>query len=506
MPKVDPILVADNIEKSFPGVKALQGVSLQCFLGEVLGLVGENGAGKSTLMNILTGVLQPDKGQISIDNQPYKIYSPEIARKLGIRIVYQEFSLFPHMTIAENIKLNHEPHNRFGAIDIRQLYSAAELSLRKVSASLSIDTVIEDLSPAEQQLVEIAKAIDGEPRILILDEPTASLSKSETEKLLEVVGTLRGQGISIIFISHRLEEVIEACDRVVIMKDGTLVGSLDKSEFNREVIISMMVGREMSQIFPEHRQKRNENVVFEVDNISCRDKFSNINLKIHEGEILGIGGLEGQGQRDLIRGIFGINPIDNGIIKFSGKKVKINSPQEAMQAGMAFISDDRKKEGLVLHHSISENMVITILHKICSGIFLNKSFEKQVVENNISKLSIKASSRRQLAYELSGGNQQKVILAKWLGTAPKLLILDEPTRGIDIQSKMQIYQLISNISAQGTAVLLVTSDMLELIGLSDRIVILYEGHVAGELSSIDANEEKIMSLSSGMTNAKREEP
>ena len=491
------MLAAHDISKSFPGVQALKSVSLDCRQGEVLGLIGENGAGKSTLMNILTGVLQPDSGSIFIDGRECRLPDPQAARREGIRIVYQELSLLPHLTVSENICLNREPTAFGGFIDRGKAIQEVRSLLQMISPGIAPDAMAGSLSPAEQQLVEIAKALGGNPRVLILDEPTASLSRPETEALLARVRDLRARGLAVIFISHRLEEIMALCDRVMVLKDGAVVGTQEKKDLSHDKLVSMMVGREWSDVFPPRGAGRTGLPVLELRGASIRGELTDISLTVHAGEILGIGGLEGQGQRELVRAVFGVEVIEQGELLFQGRKRAFRSPREAIRAGVAFISDDRKTEGVILSQSVASNMVLAVLDRISAGFFIRPRREKQIVKESIEELSIKVSSLEQRARELSGGNQQKIILARWLQTSPKLLILDEPTRGIDVQTKMQIYQLLRGLSARGMAILIVTSDMLELIGLSDRIVIVYEGKIAGELPAAEANEERIMSLSSG---------
>jgi ribose transport system ATP-binding protein len=490
-------LAARDISKSFPGVQALKDVSLECRAGQVLGVIGENGAGKSTLMNVLTGVIQPDGGKIFVDGRECRFSVPQDARREGIRIVYQELSLLPHLTVMENITLNREPVGALGFIDVRGAAREAERLLKRIAPGVAVDLMAGLLSPAEQQLVEIAKALGGNPRVLILDEPTASLSRVETGALLDVIRDLRAQGIAVIFISHRLEEIIELCDRVVVLKDGGLVGTVEKESLARDRLVSMMVGREWSQVFPPRSKPSTDAPVLQLRDVGIRGEFQGVSLAVYPGEILGIGGLEGQGQRGLIRAIFGIEQIEQGDLLFQGARRVFRSPREAIRAGVAFISDDRKTEGVILNQTVASNMVLTVLRKISAGFFIRRSRERQIIRQRIEELSIKVSSPEQRARELSGGNQQKVIIARWLETAPKLLILHEPTRGIDVQTKMQIYQLLRDLAARGMAVLIVTSDMLELIGLSDRIAVIYEGRIVGELPAAEASEERIMALESG---------
>jgi ribose transport system ATP-binding protein len=492
------ILTAKAISKSFPGVKALTDVGLECNSGEVLGLIGENGAGKSTLMNILTGVIPPDGGTILVDGRECRFADPEAARREGIRIVYQELSLLPHLTVAENLMLNHEPTGVLGFIDARKAARNAEDLLRQISDTLPLDATVSSLSPAEQQLVEIAKALDGTPRVLILDEPTSSLSRAETRALLRIISDLRSQGMAVIFISHRLEEILELCDRVMVLKDGAHVRTLQRSETDHDGLVALMVGRELAQVFAPKEKVPRVDPVIELSHASIRGEFQDVSLTVHAGEILGLGGLEGQGQRELIRALFGIEPIEEGEMRLLGRNCVFRSPRDAIRAGVAFISDDRKTEGVILSQSVASNMVLTVLARISPRLFIRHSLERGIVNRQVDELSIRISSSGQSARELSGGNQQKIIMAKWLETRPRLLLLDEPTRGIDVQTKMQIYQLLRDLSARGAAVIIVTSDMLELIGLSDRIAIIYEGRIVGELASSEATEERVMALSSGL--------
>lgn len=492
------VLEGRSLTKTFPGVKALMDVSIQCKSHQVLALVGENGAGKSTLVNLLSGVYQPDGGEITLNGTPTRVRDPHHAATLGIATVHQELSLLPYLTVAENILLGSEPAGRSGFLRTGEIYDRARRALADISPAIDVDAMVGDLSPAERQMVEIAKAWSHAPRVLILDEPTSSLSKVEAENLLSLVGRLRSQGTSVIYISHRLDEVFEIADEVMIMKDGHRVDTLPIGELDRGKLISLMVGREMTQTFPPRRASLAEGrPLLELHGVTFPGSSRGVSLQVLPGEIVGLGGLEGQGQRSVIRGIFGAEPFMQGEVRIQGRAMRISSPEAAIGAGIAFIPDDRKAEGLVLHLSIRENMILSSLAKVLRLGFLRPEREQALVDDYMAKLAVKAPSADQAVSNLSGGNQQKVILAKWLLTQPKLLVLHEPTRGIDVQTKVEIYRLVRQLAEQGVGVLIATGDMLELIGLSDRIYVMYEGAVTGEISGAEATEEQLMALSSG---------
>ena len=501
------VLEGRNLTKTFPGVKALTDVTIQCKSHQVLALVGENGAGKSTLVNLLCGVYQPDGGEILLNGTPTRVRDPHHAATLGIATVHQELSLLPHLTVAENILLGSEPAGRTGFLRTSDIYRRAAEALADISPSIDVDAMVYDLSPAERQMVEIAKAWSQRPRVLILDEPTSSLSKVEAQNLLSLVTRLRSQGTSVIFISHRLDEVFEISDEVMVMKDGHRVDTLPIGELDRGKLIQLMVGREMTQTFPPRRPTpASGRPLLELRDAARPARplgtagsagSCGVSLTVYPGEIVGLGGLEGQGQRDLIRGIFGAEPFSRGQVLIDGKAVRIDSPEAAIAAGVAFIPDDRKAEGLVLPLSIRENMILASLARVVRFGFLQGKREQAMADDYMGKLAVKAPSADQVVGNLSGGNQQKVILAKWLLTQPKLLVLHEPTRGIDIQTKVEIYRLLRQLAEQGVSVLIATGDMLELIGLSDRIYVMYEGSVTGEVRGAEATEERLMALSSG---------
>lgn len=495
------ILQARHITKRFPGVLALDDVSITVHVGEVLALVGENGAGKSTFVNLLCGVYQPDNGEIRLNGERVAFRDPHHARRLGVDVVHQELSLLGELTVAENIMLGHEPISAGRIISSTELYRRAGEALRGVSAEIDLNALTSALTPAERQMVEIAKAVSFQPRVLMLDEPTSSLSKVEVDRLFEVIERLKKQGVGIIFISHRMDELFQFADQAVVLKDGRLVTTLPMSGTNREELIRLMVGREMRQTFPERPIRTNieaaNTTLLELKDVSFEDKLSGIDLCLRAGEIVGIGGLEGQGQRELVRGLFGIKPFDGGQVILDGSVVKISSPEDAIRQGIAFIPDDRKAEGLVLPLSVRENMSLASLSFRQRLGFVCSREEQARVAGYIRSLKIKVSSEFQLVKFLSGGNQQKVVFGKWLLTMPRLLILHEPTRGIDVQTKSEIYHLLRQMADRGVGILAVTSDMLELIGLSDRISVMYEGRIAGNVPAAGATEEILMTLGSG---------
>ncbi|MGE5579030.1 MAG: sugar ABC transporter ATP-binding protein [Bacillota bacterium] len=490
------VLRAEGLSKSFPGVRALHDLSVELRRGEVLALVGENGAGKSTFCNILGGVFEPDSGSVVIDGSPARIRDPQQAQELGIAYVHQENSLIPYLSVAENILLGHEPYRR-GVLDQRKIASEAARVLSRIYEGIDVNSMAFTLSPAEVQMVEIAKALSREPKVLILDEPTSSLSTTEVDHLLSLVKGLAGKGIGIIFISHRLDEVFRAADRIMVMKDGECVGVRDAGDMTRDQLITMMVGREMTHTYPPRLAGPPGEVALELSSATVPGKVFEVDLEVRSGEIVGLGGLEGQGQRELVRAIFGAERFSSGRMRVYGREGFPRSPSDAIRARIAFISDDRKADGLALPLSVSQNMILAALGKFTRFGFVSSAAERAEVGRLIERLGIKTPSQSQKVRNLSGGNQQKVIFGKWLLTEPRVFILHEPTRGIDVQTKMDIYFLLRELANAGAAILVLTSDMLELIGLSDRIYVMYEGRMVGSMPGAEATEEKLMLLSSG---------
>lgn len=502
--KINPdrkiILEGKNLTKKFYGNIVLDNVDIVCKEGIVLGLAGENGAGKTTLMNILCGNLQPDHGTIKYYGEEVNFLNPQIAREKGIAFVHQELSLIDYLSVGENIMLGQEPEKSWGLIDHKKLHQDAEKIIKELHYELNVLKLVGELSPAEKQMVEIAKAWSNHPDLLILDEPTSSLSKTEVKNLFKMIHKLQEEDTSIIFITHRIDEIFQICDEVVVLKDGQLMKTEKVVNINRDDLINSMVGRKIEQTFPGRREFKEDNcTILELENISLDERLKNINLKVPAGAIIGIGGLDGHGQRDLARGLYGIEPFTGGRMKYKGEYISLHSPSAAISKKIGFISDDRKTEGLILCLSLRENMTLLILDQISSYNIIQQEMEQKEVFKGINELDIKASSPEQEVNFLSGGNQQKVVFSRLIKMNPDLLVLHEPTRGVDIQSKIEIYHLLRDLTDKGIGIIIFTSDMLELIGLSDRIFVMYEGQITGKLDGKEATEEKIMRLSSGIT-------
>ncbi len=492
------ILETRGIVKVFPGVRALNKVDFTLYQGEIRALVGENGAGKTTLVKILSGVYQPDQGEIFLRDKRAIIPDPYQAQHMGISIVYQELNLIPHMSVARNILLGREPRTSLGLVDSPKLVDEAGKLMAMLDLSLDADSLIYELPVAQQQMVAIVRALSANPDILILDEPTASLSEHEVEHLFEVMRNLKNKGVSIIFISHRLEEVFQIADSATVLKDGELVATRGVQEINQGELIRMMVGREFVNIFPQKGGLDiKENIVFSLRGLTRRGALKDINLDLRRGEVVIVAGLRGQGQRELVRAIFGVDPIDKGEIHLEGRKIQINSPRDAIRAGIGFLSDDRKTEGLVLCRSIRENVALPTLGERKAWGFINRKEEKEAVASQVKALDIRTTSIEQEAQFLSGGNQQKLIIAKWLLGNPRVIIFDEPTIGIDVGTKIEIYHRLRRLAQEGTGILIVSSDMIEIIGMSDRVLVMFEGEIVAEIPAEKVSEEKIMAAAAG---------
>ncbi|MGQ9455215.1 MAG: sugar ABC transporter ATP-binding protein [Armatimonadota bacterium] len=493
-PTRNVLLEMRGITKHFPGVLALDGVDLSLHEGEILGLIGENGAGKSTLIRILSGDYQADAGTIAIDGKCVSISSVRDAIALGISVIYQEPNLAGNLDVASNIFLGREPRKRFlGMVDREALYSRARELADRVGLSVPLTALVQELSPGAQQLVEIAKALSVEARILVLDEPTSSLTPSEAEKLFEIMRRLRTGGVSMIFVSHRLVEVSEICDRVVVLRDGRNAGKLDKNNMHIDEMVRMMVGRDLARFFPEHTTSEKAEVVLSVRGLRPRGAKSEISFDLHAGEVLGIAGLMGAGRTELVRSIFGTDPPEFGVIEVRGHRVQIQSPWDAIRLGIGLVPEDRKQLGVILEMSVSENATLPSLCTL-RRVMLDRRWELQTTQEMIRSLDIKTPSPLQQVRFLSGGNQQKVALGKWLVLSPQILIMDEPTRGIDVSSKSEIYRLIRTLAGEGVAVIVVSSEMEEIIGLADRVLVMREGRCTGILESDQISEENIMRL------------
>lgn len=492
-----PLLEVRQATKRFPGVVAISGVDLTLRAGEVLAVIGENGAGKSTLMKILAGVQQPDQGQLLLDGRPVVIDSVRTAATHGIALIHQELNLSDNLDVGANIFLGREPL-RWGLIDRRRIEREARHYLSLVGLDCDPRTLARELSIGQQQLVEIAKALSAQARIVIMDEPTSSLSSHEANRLFEVIQDLRRRGVSVVYISHRLGEVKLLADRVAVLRDGRNAGWLQREQITHDAMVRLMVGRELSQFYA-HTPRPPGEVVLEVDGIATAAHPSRrVSFSVRAGEIVGVAGLVGAGRTELLRVLFGVDPALDGRIRVAGRTLAVRSPLDAIQAGLALVPEDRKQQGLVLEWAVRRNIGLAALRRRSRAAgFLNFAVERADSQAMIAKLRIKTPHDEQVVQYLSGGNQQKVVLAKWLALGPRVLLLDEPTRGIDIGAKQDIYALMEELAAQGVAVLFVSSEMEEILGMSDRALVMHEGRLSGELARGELSEEAVMNLATG---------
>jgi ABC-type sugar transport system ATPase subunit len=487
----ETILRLNNIYKSFAGVHALRDVQLELCPGEVHALLGENGAGKSTLVKVITGVHQPDSGEIILHGQPVVISDPRDATQRGISAIYQELSIFPDLDIAENIFVGRRPVLAAGVIDWGRMYRESEKLLGQLGVHLDLRTKARYLSIAQQQMVEIARALSTHARILIMDEPTSALTLNEVDDLFRIVRRLREDGTAILFISHRLEELFEIADRVTVLRDGAYVGTREMSDVNQEELIRMMVGRQITELFPK-KQVPQGPVVLRVKDLGRKGSFEGVTFDLHSGEILGMAGLVGAGRTEVSQTIFGVEPATSGTIEIDGKPVRITSPRQAMDYGLALVPEDRQHHGLVPPMDITDNVTLPRLFQFTRRGWLARKEAQRSAYDSAGRMEVKATSVWQKVRELSGGNQQKVVLAKWLSTNPRILILDEPTRGIDIGTKAAVHSLMSELASQGLAILMISSELPEVLGMSDRILVMREGRVTGLFDRSEATQEKIM--------------
>ncbi|GHA11221.1 ribose ABC transporter ATP-binding protein RbsA [Oceanisphaera arctica] len=494
---MEPILSLSGIEKAFPGVKALDQAGLNVYPGQVMALMGENGAGKSTMMKVLTGIYQPDAGEIHYRGQPCRFKGPRDSQQAGIGIIHQELNLLNELTIAENIFLGREPVNAFGKINWTQLYANAQILLDRLQIRQSPRTRVGDLSIGAQQMVEIAKALSFKADVIIMDEPTDALTDTETRALFRVIEELRADGCGIVYISHRLKEIFEICDRVTILRDGKWIGEEAVSDIDEDHLIEMMVGRKLDEQYPRIHVPQGPEVL-KVEGLSGAG-VNGVSFSLHEGEILGFSGLMGAGRTELVKTLYGALPRTEGQVWLAGKPYAANSPQQGLAAGIAYISEDRKGDGLVLDLSVKVNMSLSALADLSRGPQLDHQAERGAVDEFISLFKIRTPGREQLIGNLSGGNQQKVAIAKGLMTRPRVLILDEPTRGVDVGAKKEIYQLINRFKQEGMAIILVSSDMPEVLGISDRIMVMHEGCIAGEFNATAATQEQLLAAAVGQT-------
>ncbi|NAW80221.1 ribose ABC transporter ATP-binding protein RbsA [Vibrio sp. V33_P6A3T137] len=493
-----PILALSQIDKAFPGVKALDQACLNVYPGRVMALMGENGAGKSTLMKVLTGIYSKDAGTIDYQGQPASFKGPRDSQQAGISIIHQELNLIPQLTIAENIFLGREKTSTFGRILWQEMYAEADQLLARLNVKHSAKTLLGELSLGEQQMVEIAKALSFESKVIIMDEPTDALTDTETASLFKVINELRDQGCGIVYISHRLKEIFEICDDITVLRDGKFIGQCQVSETDEDGLIEMMVGRKLEEQYPRIDVEPENKVCLEVIGLTGSG-IHDVSFTLRRGEILGISGLMGAGRSELMKVIYGALPSERGVINLNGRTINPVSPQDGLANGIAYISEDRKGDGLVLGLSVKENMSLCALDKLTKGIQIQHGAEATAVEDFIQLFNIKTPSRNQIIGHLSGGNQQKVAIAKGLMTRPKVLILDEPTRGVDVGAKKEIYQLINKFKAQGMSIILVSSEMPEVLGMSDRILVMHEGRISGEFDAKQANQENLLACAVGKT-------
>ncbi len=497
----DYVLELEHIRKEYPGVVALKDVTLQLRRGEILGLIGENGAGKSTLIKCCSGAVIPTSGKIRINGKEFDRMTPQLAAENGIAIIYQEFNNVKELSAAENLFLG-RPIRKGMVIDKKEMEKKAQEAFDQLHIKIDPKELVKNLTVGYQQMIEIAKAVQQDAQVLIMDEPSAPLTTNEVQSMFEVVELLRSKGVSIIYISHRLEEIFHLSDRIEVIRDGEYVETLITKESNVDQLIRLMVGREMTQKYPPREPCIDENnVVLELKDV-CGNGDRNMSLQIHAGEVLGLGGLVGAGRTELAQVIFGSKQKDSGQILLNGKEINPKSPREAIDLGIALVPEDRKRHGALLGISIKNNINMPIYKRISTASVINSKVEKQNAEKYREEIQIKCPSTNQLVKNLSGGNQQKVILGKWLAADSQVIIFDEPTRGIDVGAKYEIYNLINDLCAQGRAVLMISSEMEELIGMSDRIIVLAEGEMTGELQKEEFNADLIMAYASAVADKK----
>jgi len=489
---LEPVLEMRNITKKFGNVKVLDNVSLTLHKGHVLALLGENGAGKSTLMKILCGIYEKDEGSIYIKGEEVNIRNVKDAEKYGIVMIHQELNLIPSLSVAENIFLGREYLKSFNAIDWKKIKQEAAKKLSELGMNINVNRLVKYLSVGEQQMVEIARSLLMDAEILVMDEPTAALTEAETKKLFEVIRSLKSEGRTIIYISHRMNEIFEICDDYIVLRDGRFISQGKINEVTRDELVTMMVGRELKEQYPRESVPLGEEIL-RVENLSVKGLFENINFTVRKGEVVGFAGLIGAGRTEVAKTLFGFYKKTSGKIYLENEELKINNPKDAIDNGIIYLSEDRKNDGLILKHTLKENMTLSALKSISDYIgTIYYSKEKYLVSQMIEKLNIKTSSINQKISKLSGGNQQKIAIAKCLLTNPKLIILDEPTRGIDVGAKNEIYKLINNLKKQGIGIILISSELPEVLNISDRIIVMHEGRITGEILHEEATEEKVM--------------
>ncbi|MDA2925721.1 sugar ABC transporter ATP-binding protein [Acidobacteria bacterium AH-259-G07] len=496
VPERDAVLEMRGIRKSFPGVLALDNVNFALYPGEVHILLGENGAGKSTLVKILSGAYQKDGGEILIHGQAVEINNPRVAQELGISIIYQEFNLIPHLSAAENIFLGNEPEIFSGIVDRSQMSREAGRLLRELGVQFDPRTRVRSLGIAQQQMVEVAKALSVDARILIMDEPTSALTESEIRALFSTIQQLKEKGVAVIYISHRLEELFEVGDRVTVLRDAKYIATHSIRETSTAELIRLMANRDLKEHFPREKGELGEEVL-RVEGLNRAPLLKDISFSLRQGEIVGIAGLLGAGRTELARAIFGADPIDSGRVLVKGQPVRINSPVSAIRQGIGFLTEDRKGQGLILVLPVKDNIALPNTDKLSRLGVIDSAAKEKLAQRFIHDLSIKTPGVEQKVMYLSGGNQQKVVLSKWLAREADILIFDEPTRGIDVGAKVEIYQLMNQLTARGAGIIMISSELPEILGMSDRILVMHRGRISGEFSAEEATEEKVLGAALG---------
>jgi len=488
-------ITMQGIYKAFGTNQVLTGVDFELKEGEVHALMGENGAGKSTMMNVLTGLHTLDQGKITVDGSEIYFKNPKEAEQAGITFIHQELNIWPEMTVLDNMFIGKEPKKAFGLVDLAKMKGLAQEQFKRLDVSLAFDQEAGSCSVGEQQMIEIAKALLTKAKVIIMDEPTAALTEREIKKLFEVIASLKKEGVSIVYISHRMEEIFAICDRITVMRDGKTVDTKPIPETSFEEVVKKMVGRELTDRFP-HRETKPGETVLEIKGLNGK-AFRDVSFSVRSGEIVGVSGLMGAGRTEIMRGIFGLDTIVSGEIWLNGERVSIKTPNQAVNLGIGFITEDRKDEGLVLDFSIKDNIALPSLYSFAPKGLIQEKAENDFVEMLIKRLTVKTESAETRVGDLSGGNQQKVVIAKWIGISPKVLILDEPTRGVDVGAKREIYQLMNELTDRGVAIIMVSSELPEVLGMSDRILVVHEGKITGELPKETATQENIMTLATG---------
>lgn len=486
------ILTVHKVKKSFYGVCVLKDVCFNLQAGEIHGIVGENGAGKSTLIKIIAGDYQKDEGEIYFNGNPVNLKTPTESLALGIRVIYQEFNLVKKLSIAENICIGNYPINKLGLVDKISMNKQAAEVLDRLDISINVETRVSQISIAEQQIVEIAKAIRSNPKVLIMDEPTAALNDQETTRLFKIINKLREEGVSIIFITHRLSEQFELTDRITVMRDGAVIKTLNTKETTSDELIKLMVGRELKEAFMRSEHYTQTQVLFETRNLNVDNRVKGINIHINKGEIVTIFGLMGAGQKELCHALFGDTRYESGEILIEGKTVNLRSPKNALSYGMGMVTDDRRAEGNFPKLGVKENLTISVLPKLASFGYLQRSLETEVAKKWVDKLNVKCASLSQKMASLSGGNQQKALIARWLANDSRILILNLPTRGIDVGAKAEIYMLLEELCGEGMGILVISLEMPEVLGISDRIYVMCDGAISGEVKAEDATQDLLM--------------